>query len=184
MGSTRALSLCAALVALPLTTACGQQEPPAPTTRPAFVGPSATPGSEIAPIEPKSTEFRPPPAPARRTASRFATAFLTYDTRAEKVRDFLAAVRPFTTRPTLEALGHSPRARLPWRVMRSRRERVSLVISGTSVTTIGTGMTLLVNGVTTTHTDLAVLRRPVQLRLQIANTRDGWKVTSVRGGGS
>jgi hypothetical protein len=183
----KAQCLClAALVALSLTTGCGKQETES-TNGPAFVAPAFTPDTpnpEIAPVEPQSTKFPHPPACARNVASQFAIAFLTYDTRSERARDFLHKVRPLTTQAVVEELGRSPRSRLPWRVMRFRRERVSLSISGTSITTSNRAMTVLVNGVATTRTDLAMLRNPVVLRLQISNTRNGWKVIGVHGGGS
>jgi hypothetical protein len=134
--------------------------------------------------EPNSTVYPTPPVRARGLAERFAVAFLTYDTRVENVRDFVDRVRPLSTPGVVRALNKSPRARLPWPVMRSRSERASRAISGTSIDSTANRLALHVTGITTTHTDLAVLRSPVQLRLRVAKTRKGWKVTDIRGGGS
>jgi hypothetical protein len=151
---------------------------------------SLSPLPEPTPSEPDSTVYSPPPVRVRETAERFTFAFLTYDTRTEKVQTFLEHVRPFSTPAVVRALSRSPRSRLPWSVMRSRSERASLAISGTSIRSTEnlsspeTRHTVHVNGVITTRTDLAKLRSPLQLRLHIAKTQEGWKVTDVRGGGA
>jgi hypothetical protein len=179
-------SILLALAAVVLATACGARPTPGITN--ALDSPAAavalSPAPEPTPSEPTSTLFSTPPVQARLVAERFTFAFLTYDTRSERAQDFLQRVRPYSTMAVVEALGRSPRSRLPWRVMRSRSERVSLTIAGTSVSETENAVTLLLNGLITTRTDLAVLRSPVQLRLQVSHTRNGWKVTGVHGGGS
>lgn len=175
-----------ALAAAVLPTACAATPAPRITTALESPAPAVTlsPAPEPTPSEPAATVFTTPPVQARSVAERFAFAYLTYDSRSERALDFLQRVRPYGTRAVVETLGRSPRSRLPWRVMRSRSERVSLTIAGTSLLMTESGVILLVTGVTTTRTDLAVLRSPVQLRLQVSPTRTGWKVTGVRGGGS
>jgi hypothetical protein len=175
-----------AVAGLLMATGCVATSTPSagriPTLEAPFV--SLSPLPDPTPSEPESTAYSAPPVGARALAERFAFAFLTYDTRTENVRGFLERVRPLTTPVVVRALSRSPRSRLPWAVMLSRNEKASLTVTGTSVASTGNRLTLHVNGITTTHTNLAVLRSPVQLRLHIANTREGWKVTGVHGGGS
>jgi hypothetical protein len=173
-----------AVAGLLMATACGGTPTPSARSARGLQAPAVTLSSLPEPTrsELDSTVYSTPPVRARELAEKFAFAFFTYDTRTEHVGDFLDRIRPLSTPVVVRALSRSPRSRLPWPVMRSRNERALVTVTGTSVASGRNELT--VNGITTTHTDLAVLQSPVQLRLQIANTREGWKVTGVHGGGS
>lgn len=149
--------------------------------------PVTTPLPAAPAVEPPSIDFPTPGPAARATARRFAAVVLEYAARSEHSSAFLTRVAPLASDEVRTALRHSPRANLPWRVMRERGERVTLTVTGTSITRSGTHhdqrrLTVAVNGIATTRTDVAVLRSPVVLELHLARTTEGWRVVGFAGG--
>lgn len=185
---TRTATAAATITALVVPMAgCAVPASPSPDRTQAPAARPTAPASPTTPWEPRSTAFPTPGPAARAVARQFTFAVLEYDARRESSHDFLTRVRPLATAPLQRKLRHSARARLPWPVMRVRGERVTLAVTGTSV--IGPSpqpatrrLTVGVNGITTTRTDVAVLRNPVALQLQLARTRNGWRVTGFDGG--
>lgn len=119
----------------------------------------------------------------RLIARRFTTATVQYDARTQDRLDFLAKARPYTTSWELRHLSNSPRARLPWRVLRARGERVRIRVLGFSVDTrrTGTARTLVIEAIITTRTDFAAVRNFERINVMVARTPSGWRVTNATG---
>lgn len=190
MRQSRTHHLPAAALAASLLAAAGCAHSPEsdskPTDEPAVVSSSPIATPEAGGAEPEATHYLSPATGARTVAWHFATAFLSYDTRSENAREFLTVVRPFVTNVAFHGLAVSPRSELPWRSMKARSERVSFAITGTSSRASHTSerIALVINGIATTHTDLATLRNPVVLQLWMTRTSKAWKVAAVVGGGA
>jgi len=178
------------LAAMALSTSCAHEpvaERPDASRLLAFT-PTSTVDQhdELVRIEPNAGVYQDAPPALRFVASRFAVALLSYDTRSEHCDRFLLSLRPFVTRTLFRRLSVSPRARLAWWSMRARNERVTFVVSGATVRRRSPApvVTILVNGIATTRTDVAVLRTPVALRLQMIRTANGWTVAGVSRSGA
>lgn len=173
------------LAVLALTTSCGRAPlyaEPAPASPPSTPASSTAAAEASAPARPTAPAYSTPPTPVERVARRFATQLVAYDSRRERALDFLAKLRPVTTRAALESLADSPRAHLPWSAMRARQERVALAITGTSSRgRAEQRLTLVVTGIAATRTDVATLRHPVELRLRMVRGQGGWRVSGLGG---
>lgn len=130
--------------------------------------------------------FATAPADLSRVARRFVTATTGYDARINRRLGFLIKARAFATPAELRRLASSPRAGLPWEVLRARAERVRIDVVGVSTVTRQPGAThkvVVVEAIATTRTDFATVRSMEQLTLTMTRTRTGWRVADAAGAG-
>jgi hypothetical protein len=137
----------------------------------------------------RSRRGRTPPSPApyvdgtgdvREVVNSFVSAVLEYDASAESAAALLERVAPITTPRELERLEKSGRARLDWQVLRDRKERVAVTITGISVATTGH---VLVEAERTTVTSFATVRDFIQLNLELVRVDGTLTVAHAVGGG-
>lgn len=174
MGS-RLGTACAAF-ALLSCTACGGQADAAPETGRKV---SATRTSHPEPPSP----YRDATGAMRKVALKFAEGVFEYESGRENRSDFQQRVAHLTTSKERTALLTSPRAQLPWRVLRARHERVQITISGVSVDTTRVSPTLVVAATRTTRTDFGGVTDFVELRVELHPSSTGWKVDNASGPG-
>lgn len=116
----------------------------------------------------------------RQVAEAFVRGALEYDATAEKQPAFLVRVAPITTSAELDRLRRSPRAHLDWRALRSRTERVTVAVTGISVSATGR---VLVEAERTTATSFATVREFIQVSLDLVPDGDTLKVARAEGSG-
>ena len=108
-----------------------------------------------------------------------------YDSTHEGRSDFLNNLRGLATLGELDALRSSARARIPWRVLRTRHEQARLAVTGISRAPRSGGSTerMIVQGILTTRSDLAVVRSFECFTLTLTRKDAGWRVASADGPG-
>jgi len=145
--------------------------------------PTPTPAS-IAPTPTLEAYFAPATRGFELVARAFITAACEYDAAVANQHDFLAAVEHLVTPAELTRLKDSPRARVPWAVLRSRHERTDVVIDGISTVTSSPMVVRVVARISvTTHTSLATVQALEQVTLALSPTSAGWKVDYASGAG-
>ena len=146
--------------------------------------PESTPTVSIAPTPTLSTYFTTAPRELELVARAFITAVCEYDAAVAEQLDFLAVVKHLVTPSELTRLKDSPRARVPWAVLRARSERTDVVIDGISTITSSPAFVRLVARIRiTTHTSLATVQALEQVTLALSPTDAGWKVDYATGAG-
>lgn len=161
------ISRFAALLALTACTACGPQL----TT----VAEDRTPRQDI------TAAFDAAPDAVRRLAVEFVQGVCEYDSRLEGARSFLGRLDELATPAELRRLAGSPRARLPWRVLRSRAERSHVTVIG--VTTVQATQRVVVNATRSTVTTFAEIRDFITVELTIVSGPEGLLVADAEGAG-
>ena len=145
----------------------------APTTVQPSVAQDEDPGTPV--YSPAATEVRV-------LATHFAKRVVEYHARSQRRRDFLHDLRRDATSAEMRRLRHAPRSRLSWRVLRSRAEHTRLTITGVSDhRESGSAHLLVVEGILTTATDFARVRRFVEFQLTVTRTRFGWRIARAEG---
>ena len=129
--------------------------------------------------------FGSPSRAVSRTARRFVVGVADYDAVHERRRDFLNGLRGVSTASEWEALAVSARARLSWSVLRARSERAKLSVTGMSrpMHSGSSVVRVVVQGVLTTRSDLAVLRSFEDFSLTLVRQQGGWRVATAEGPG-
>jgi hypothetical protein len=155
------------------------------TSRHAPASPTATPLTHHTVAPSTAPPFATAPADLSRVARTFVTAATAYDARTDRRLGFLARARAFTAPGELRRLATSPRAELPWEVLRGRAERVRTDVVGVSTVTrqAGAACELIVEAITTPRTDFATVRSMEQVTLTMTRTRAGWRVADATGAG-
>jgi len=125
--------------------------------------------------------FADPQPELRRLGIEFVRSSLTYDASAEDRAAFLSRVRPLVTPDELLRLRQSERAQLNWSVLRQRKERVTLKVTGATADTIGS--VLVVEAVRTTKTAFATVRDLVEVTIAFQAVENDWLINSATGGG-
>lgn len=177
-----ALLSCAACGLLPATSSTTATQKPQGVTAPH----NATPGAAAtATSEAPSAVYASPSPAVSRTARRFVLRIAGYDTAHEGRRDFLSDLRDICTGSEWDALARSARARLPWRVLRARAESAHLLVTGLSraLPSRSPALRVVVQGVLTTRSNLAVVRSFEHFTLTLTRQRGVWLVSRAEGPG-
>ena len=185
------LSQALAALALLACTACGLLPEGSPTkgAQPTHGGTSpkaATHEPSVAPAsDAPSPRFGSAPRAVAQTARRFVLGVADYDSVHEGRRAFLYGLRDVSTASEWARLARSARAHLLWRVLRARTERAHLRVTGLSLTlpSDNSAVRVVVQGILTTRTDLAVVRSFQRFDLTLTRQQGGWRVATAEGPG-
>jgi hypothetical protein len=176
------LSACTACGPLPGASSTKVAQPTHGATSPkvATHEPSVAPASDA-----PSPRFVSAPRAVAQTARRFVLGVADYDSVHEGRRASLSDLRDVSTAREWERLARSARTHLPWRVLRARAERAHLRVTGLSLA-LPSGnsvMRVVVQGILTTRTDLAVVRSFQRFELTLTRQPRGWRVATAAGPG-
>lgn len=177
-----ALSACAACGPLPKASPTKVAQPTHGVTSPevATHEPSVAPASDA-----PSPRFGSTPRAVAQPARRFVLGVAEYDSVHEGRRTFLNDLRDVAAASEWERLAGSARAHLPWRVLRARAERAHLRVTGLSraLPSGNSVVRVVVQGILTTRTDLAVVRSFQRFDLTLTRQQRGWRVATAEGPG-
>jgi hypothetical protein len=122
------------------------------------------------------------PTHLRVLAGQFVRAIAEYDTRTERRQDFLHGMTSLASRSELTRLREAPRNHLPWQVLRDRRERTRVQVSGVSQAVGGDRTRLIVvEAIITTGTDTASAAMFAEFQLYATRAHGGWLVDRAAG---
>ncbi|GAB3785492.1 hypothetical protein [Nocardioides ungokensis] len=128
--------------------------------------------------------FATPSPYVRHLTARFVRAACEYDAATDGARDFLASIDRLVTPHELSRLADSPRAHLPWRVLRARQERTDVAVDGISQgASAAPRVRVLVWITVTTNSSFAKVREHEHVTLSLIHDHSGWKVERARGAG-
>ena len=182
MGSRTTIPV--AVLTLLIGTGCGHLAGPSPTQQtPTVPAPSPTRSLTVPPTD---TAAAPPYRTATREVTELAASFVlmvvAYDTTQEGKLVFLQRVRELATPAELGRLAHSPRARLPWPVLRARAERTDLEVTGVTVQPgPADHLRVIVETTLTTHTTFATVTGFRGFTLTLVPADDTWLVDRAEG---
>jgi hypothetical protein len=177
-----ALAACAACGLLPGASSNEAARPPHGATTPK----AGTHGAAVTPHpDAPSPRFGSVPRAIAEPARRFVLGVADYDSVHEGRRAFLNDLRDVSTAHERERLASSARAHLPWRLLGARAERAHLRVTGLSLA-LPSGnsvVRVVVQGILTTRTDLAVVRSFQRFDLTLTWQQRGWRVATADGPG-
>lgn len=177
-----ALSACTACGLLPTASSTKVAKPTHGATSPnaATHEPSVAPASDA-----PSPRFGSAPRAVAQPARRFVLGVAEYDSVQEGRRAFLNDFRDVATVSERKRLARSARAHLPWRVLRARAERANLQVTGLSraLPSGNSAVRVVVQGILTTRTDLAVVRSFQRFDLTLTRQQGEWRVATAEGPG-
>lgn len=144
----------------------------------------STPTVSIAPTPTLSTYFAPATRELELVARKFIKTVGEYDASVAGRLDFLSSVEHLVTPAELTRLKDSPRAQIPWAVLRDRIERTEVVIDGISILSSPPPSVRLVARISiTTHTSFGTVEALEQVTLTLVPTDAGWQVDHATGAG-
>jgi hypothetical protein len=175
------------IATLTLLTAVGCEHPsvPAPTDEATTAAPGSSPARAL-PVAPTGASATPPFRATTREVTALAASFVQlvveYDSTGTGQLAFLRRVRSLATPAELDRLARSPRARLPWQVLRARAERTRVVVNGVSVESdTGDRLRVVVEAAVTTHTTFASVTGFRRFTLTLVPGDDRWLVDRAEG---
>ncbi|MCW2855550.1 MAG: hypothetical protein JWR52_1165 [Marmoricola sp.] len=147
--------------------------------------PSLEPATSAAPVP-----YVDAPQQIAQLSDQFVRAALCYDSTSDSPTAFIRILRPVTAPAELGRLRHSARARLDWRALRTRHERTSIQVTGTSVAsspsvvpTTLSPVVVVVEAERITVTTFGTVRDFVEVTVDLDRDRGQWRVSSATGGG-
>ena len=172
-----------ASLAILVTTSCAEREQTSTSELRSSSAPTAT---RLTPVPTQSHAPVPPYRAANAEITAVATEFVKdiaeYDSRQEARLDFIGRLRGVASREALHELARSPRARLPWRVLRARGERAGLTVNGVTVERADAdGRRVTVEATVRTHTDFGVVSNFARYTVTLAPGEGRWLVVDVEG---
>lgn len=177
--------ICCSITSLALLAAASCASP-ADLVATDSISPSAmatTSGSQAA----TPTSAPPPPYRAARAemasgAEEFLRAVVEYDSRHEARLAFIDRLGGIASGPEQRRLAHSPRARLPWRILRARGERTRLTVNGATLARSDAAeRRVIVQATVTTRTSFATVSDFRRYTVILTGIGSGWLVTDAEG---
>jgi hypothetical protein len=179
------IRLAIAALAVLATASCARPaEPTVPGSTVAKRADSTASGAAVGPSTTAAAPFRHANAGLAAVVTGFVRDVVVYDARHEAKLGFIARAVRISTAPERQRLTHSPRAQLPWSILRARGERTHLIVNGVTITGAGRGIRrVIVEATVSTDNSFARVSNFRQYTLTLGRIADSWLVSDADGPG-